>query len=295
MDDVSKIAHGSQDDGTAVANALTTPGKKAGDIAGTLTGIAQQEQQNVAQAQKLDPPGPLRPVNQQLIEALRLRVSGVQGMAAALQKLSGSKSKTTAGDASVLAAQGDRLLASDVVWSDLFQQPARAQELKDGVTGAPPPDSVFVQNRSLMSEASMTPFLQRLQGVTTGGATPSGLHGTNLVSVVALPKAQTLNVGSTNFVTATTNLAFKVTIEDSGDFQEVGIKVTLTIQQNPVITKTMTIQSINPKQQKSVTFTNLGSVHFAQKETVLVDVEPVPGETKTDNNKATYTVYFSLG
>jgi hypothetical protein len=61
VDDVAKIAHSSEGDGTAVANALTTPGKKAADIAATLTGIAQQEQQNVAQAGRLSPPGRLRP------------------------------------------------------------------------------------------------------------------------------------------------------------------------------------------------------------------------------------------
>ena len=292
MDDVAKIAHSSQDDGSAVANALTTPGKKASEIAATLTGIAQQEQQNVAQAGRLDPPGRLRPENQQLIEALRLRISGVQGMAAALAQVSGSKNT---GDASVLAAQGDRLLASDVVWSDLFQAPARAEEKAEGVTGAPPPDSKFVQNRALVTESSMTLLLQRLSGATTTGGKPTGLHGTNLVSVKANPGNQTLSTTTENTVTATTDLAFVVTIQDSGDSQEVGINVTLTIQQSPAIVRTLKIPVINPGQQKSVTFTNLGQVKFAQKEEVNVDVAPVPGEVKTDNNKASYPVIFSLG
>ena len=292
MDDVAKIAHSSQEDGIAVANALTTPGKKASEIAGTLTGIAQQEQQNVAQAGRLDPPGRLRPENQQLIEALRLRISGVQGMAAALSQRSGSKSTA---DASVLAAQGDRLLASVVVWSDLFQAPARAEEKAQGVTGAAPPDSKFVQNRTLVTEASMTLLLQRLSGATSGGGKPTGLHGTNLVSVKANPGDQTLSTTTENTVTATTDLAFTVTIEDSGDAQEVGINVTLTIQQTPAIVRTQKIKVINPGQQKSVTFTNLGQVKFAQKENVNVDVSPVPGETRVDNNKASYPVIFSLG
>lgn len=293
MDDVAKIARSSQDDGTAVANALTTPGKKASEIAGTLTGIAQQEQQNAAQTSRLDPPGRLRPENQQLIEALRLRVSGVQGMAAALGRVTNAKNAT--GVASVLAAQGDRLVASDVVWSDLFQAPARAEEKAQGVTGAPPPDSNFVQNRTLVTESSMTLFLNRLTGTTSSGGKPTGLHGTNLVSTKAEPGGQTLSTTSENFVTANTNLGFTVTIEDSGDSQEVGIKITLTVQQNPAIVKTLTIPVINPGQQKSVTFTNLGDVKFALKEQVNVDVAPVPGETRIDNNKASYPVTFSLG
>jgi CARDB protein len=290
MDDVGKVARSSQQDGVAVANALTG-GSKASTIAATLGGIADLERQNVRQAQRLDPPGPLRPENQQLVEALQLRISGVEGLARTLQQLSATKS---AGEASLLSAQADRLLASDVVYSDLFQAPSAAEMKKQGVTGVVPPDSTFVANRQLFSETSMTYLLQRLRGASTGGK-PTGLHGTNLVSVKAMPGAQTLSTSTENTVTATTDLAFVVTVADSGDAQEVGIKVTLTIQQNPAIVKTLTIPVINPKQEKSVTFTNFGPVKYAQKVQLLVDVAPVPGEVKTDNNKATYSVIFSLG
>jgi hypothetical protein len=59
--------------------------------------------------------------------------------------------------------------------------------------------------------------------------------------------------------------------------------------------KTQTIQQINPKEQKSVFFRNLGQVQFATKTTVKVDVQPVPGEKNTSNNSAQYPVIFSLG
>jgi hypothetical protein len=36
-------------------------------------------------------------------------------------------------------------------------------------------------------------------------------------------------------------------------------------------------------------------VKFATKENVLVDVAPVKGEVKVDNNKGSYPVIFSLG
>jgi len=290
VDNVAKIAHSSQDDGAAVANALTS-GSKADSISSTLRGIADQERQNVAQAERLDPPGPLRPENQQLIESLQLRISGVDGLAGTLQQL---VPKKTTGEAALLTEQSDRLLASDVVWSDLFQAPAAAEMAKQGVRGVAPPQSTFVANRQLFSETSMAYLLQRLRGASTGG-TVTGLHGTGLVSVKVSPGGQTLSTTTENTVTASTNLGFVVTIKDTGDSQEVGVKVTLTIQQNPAIVKTLTIPVINPSQEKSVTFKNLGQVKFAEKEHILVDVAPVPGETHTSNNKATYPVIFSLG
>ncbi len=293
VNDVAKIAHSSQEDGAAVANALTTPGAKASSLAGTLRGIADQERQNVAQAKRLDPPGPLRPENQQLVEALQLRISGVSGIARTLDEL--TKTTKTADAASVLSAQADRLVASDVVWSDLFKVPAADEMSRQGVTGVEPPDSTFVQNRGLFNEASLTSTLQRLQGASTSGGKVTGLHGTNIVSTKWNPGGHTLSTTQENFVTATPDLSFAVTIKNSGDSQEVGIKVTLTVQQNPAIVKTKSIAVINQGQEKTVTFSDLGAVKFARKEQVLVDVKPVQGEVNTSNNKATYQVIFSLG
>jgi hypothetical protein len=292
MDKVSVIAHSSEDDGTAVANALITPGVKTTGLSSTLNGIAEQERQNVKAAQNLDVPGPLRDENQQMVEALQLRVSGVQGLA---DTFSANPTSKGTGEAAVLAAQADRLLASDVVWDDLFAEPARLELKRQGVSGVSVPDSNFVQNRDLTTERSMALLLTRLRGATTGG-TPTGIHGTNIVDVKVLPGGQTLSTTTENTITATTDLAFVVTIADSGDSQEVGIKVTLTIQKpQGAIVKTKTVGLINPGQEKSVTFTDLGQVPFAQKTTVNVDVASVPGEHNTDNNKASYPVIFSLG
>ena len=290
---VGSVAQSSASDGAAVASALTTPGVKVADIEGKLAGIAEQERQTVAVAQRLDPPGPLRPEHGQLIEALQLRVNGVQGLADTFRAT--ATSKATA-DAALLAAQADRLLASDVVWDDLFLEPVKRELKAQGVSGVVVPESHFVTNRDLVTERSMSLVLQRLRGASTSGGTPTGIHGTNIVDTKVLPGGQALSPVSENTVTATTDLAFVVTVADSGDSQEVGIKVTLTIQKaQGAIVKTQTIDLINPGQTKTVTFRNLGQVPFAQKTTVNVDVAPVPAEKNTGNNKGSYPVIFSLG
>jgi hypothetical protein len=289
---VAAIAHSSEEDGSSVANALTTPGAKVSDLATKLSGIAEQERQNVAAAQHLGPPGPLRDENQHLIEALQLRVSGIQGLADTFSQTASSKAS---GDAALLAEQADRLLASDVVWDDLFLAPAKKEMRRQGVTGVAPPESHFVSNHDLVTERSMSLVLARLRGASTGG-TPTGVHGTNIADVKVLPGGSTLSQSSENTVTATTDLAFVIDVQDSGDSQEVGIQVTLTIQKpQGAIVKTQKIDLINPGQTKAVTFSNLGQVPFAQKTTVNVDVAPVPGEKNADNNKASYPVIFSLG
>jgi hypothetical protein len=293
MAKVGSIAQSSASDGAQVATDLTTPGVKVTDLASKLDGVAEQERQNVAAGQRLNPPGQLRPEHEDLIEALQLRVSGVQGLADTFRKTASSKATT---DAALLAAPADRLLASDVIWDDLFRGPATTQMKNDSINGVVAPESHFVTNQDLISERSMTLVLQRLRGASTSGGTPTGIHGTNITETKVLPGGQTLSSANENTVTATTDLQFVVTIADSGDSQEVGIKVTLTIQKaQGAIVRTQTVDLINPGQTKSVTFKDLGQVPFAQRTTVNVDVAPVPGEHNTANNKASYPVIFSLG
>jgi hypothetical protein len=290
---VATIAHSSESDGASVASAMTTSGAKVADLQKSLVGIADQERQTLTAAQKLNPPGPLRPEHENLIEALQLRVSGVQGLADTFGATAASKATT---DAALLATQAERLLASDVMWDDLFRVPTTNEMKAQGVSDVVAPESHFVTNHDLITERSMALVLQRLRGASTSGGTPTGIHGTNITDTKVQPGGQTLSQTNENTVTATTDLSFVVTIADSGDSQEVGIKVTLTIQKpQGAIVRTQTVDLINPGQTKSVTFKDLGQVPFAQKTTVLVDVAPVPGEHNTTNNKASYPVIFSLG
>jgi hypothetical protein len=296
MNRVGTVARSSASDGTAVANALTTPGVKIADLEARLSGIAEQERQNVNAAERLDPPGPLRPENQQLIEALQLRVLGTQGLADALGATAATKSS---GDAATLASQAERLLASDVVWDDLFLSPSKAEMQKRGVSGVVAPESHFVTNPAMVTESSMSLLLQRLRGATTGGR-PTGLHGTNLLSVTAKPSGTQLSpTNPLNQVTASPDLGFDAVVHDGGNSQEVRIKVTLTIQRVPAsgnaIVQTKTIPVIDPGQDYTVHFTkvDVGAL-IAEKAKLTVDIAPVNGESDKTNNSASYQVIFSL-
>lgn len=288
MERIGEIARDSQLVGRQFADALTTPGVKFSDLGQKLPGLVEQQQQDVERAQALTPPGPLLSEQLHALEALEFRVSGLQGLGAAFRQAATSRGGN---DASLLAEQAQRLTTSDVIWDDLFKAPSVAELRNQGIRGVPVPDSNFVQLPDFSSVRAMQDILDRLRGSTAGG-----LHGTGLVVVRALPSNQELSTESDNTVVASQDLGFAVTVQDTGDSQEVRIEVTLTIQQRPSpITKKQTIDVINPGQQKTVTFRNLGAVQFATKTTLKVDVKAVPNETNLDNNSAEYTVIFSLG
>jgi hypothetical protein len=291
---IAVIAGDSQQIGRQLNEALTTPGKKASDLDPALTGLAQQEQQDVDNAQKISPPSALRDEHAAAIQALQFRVSGLKGLADTFRKTASSKNTSATG--LLLSQQAQRLVASDVIWSDLVKAPSVAELNRQGVGGVAVPDSNFVTSSDFGSPSYWVPVVQRLGGASTGGNSSGVLHGTGLVSVAALPSGKALDPNAENTVTATTDLGFAVTVEDTGDAQEVGVVVTLTIQQQPTpIVKTGKIDLINPGEQKKVIFHNLGQVQFATRTTVKVDVKPVPGEKRLDNNSASYKVIFSLG
>jgi hypothetical protein len=66
--------------GRELSELLTTPGLQQADLETQLAGLVQRQQLGVENAAELDPPGPVRPEHESSLEALRFRVSGLQGL-----------------------------------------------------------------------------------------------------------------------------------------------------------------------------------------------------------------------
>jgi hypothetical protein len=298
LQDVRAIAQRSDQIGKLLNQSLSATGIKETDLESKISGLAVQQQQVVAQATQLNPPGPLRVEHAHLIEVLELRASGLSRLADAFRLTATAKDANTSGR--LIANQARLLAASDVNWDFYFREPTRLELAHQGITDiGGVPDSNIFSNPDLASTQAMADVWRRVHGAATGG-TPSGKHGSALVSVTALPDGKRLKPGapaSDNEITASTDLAFQVAVLNSGNFQETNVGVTLTIQKSPKsIVKRMKIDVINTGQTKTVTFTNIDiNGLFGLPTTVKVDVEPVPGETTVSNNTAEYKVIFSLG
>jgi hypothetical protein len=292
--DLGAIGANSAKIGDDLAEILTTPGLKQDELEKQLSGLIEQQQQGVQQAQALDVPGPLRPSTDHAIDALELRVGGMQGMLDTFvaTKDADSANATAAGER--LSAQGQRLEASDVVWQYLFRVPAQATLEDEDLGDIKAPASVFVQNAELYSVRSMTAIWQRIHGASTGG-TPSGVHGTGLEKTVVQPAGTQLSPDSETTVKASTDLAFDVYVKNTGENQEVSIEVTLTIPKGTTpIVKKQTIDLLDIGETATVTFKDFPEVPFGEKTSVQVSVKPVQGEQNTANNSAEYPVIFSL-
>lgn len=300
IQDVRGIAGRSEQIGKELNRTLTATGIKQTDLEAKIRGLAAQEQQEVAQARQLDAPGPLRVENDHMIEALQLRASGLSRLADAFRQTATAPASQASNSGRLIADQARLLVASDVNWDFYFKEPTQrelqSQNIRD-IGGVP--DSDIIPNPDLASTAAMMDIWRRIHGAATGG-TPGGNHGSALVSVTALPDNKRLVPGaaaSDNEITASTDLAFQIVVEDSGDFQEFNVGVTLTIQKSPrPIVMKKKIDVINAGATRTVTFTDIDiNGLFGLPTTLKIDVEPVPGEKTTSNNSAEYKVIFSLG
>jgi hypothetical protein len=291
MADVGSIGQSSAALGDRFATLLTQPGLKQEDLDAKLGGYVQQAEAQVQRAQGLKPPGPLHDANDGAVEALQFRVSGLKGLQKAFQDTANADDATTAGQQ--LAVPSQRLLTSDIVWSDRFQGVAQSVMTQENVQGVQVPPSDFVATDDLVTARTLATIWQRIQGAATGGT--GGQHGSGISYVKALPSGTLLSTGTTTTIKATVQLAFEIGVEDTGDSQEVRIKVTLTIPKTPKpIVKTGVIPIIDPGETKTVKLTVGNLVPFGDTSSVKVDVEPVQGETYTQNNSYEYPVIFSF-
>jgi CARDB len=290
--EIGAIGNASARLGQQVSTLLTTPGLNEEELDAKLGGYAQTAENQMQRAQGLDAPGPMVVPNSGAVESLRYRSNGLRGLRAAFQEATDETDAGIAGE--TLLAQTRRLLASDVIWADSFQEPATTVLEDEGIEGLDVPSSEFITADDLVSQSSLAAIWQRIQGASTGG-TPTGLHGSGIDTVKALPSGQLLSTATETTVLVTEDLRFEVGVENTGESQEVGIKVTLTIPKQPEpITKTATIPILDPGEIKTVVFRVGALVPFGEQTSVKVDVDPVAGETNTTNNTAEYPVIFSL-
>ena len=255
-------------------------------------------QQALNDASAIKPTKQAEAANPALIQALSYRVNGLQCLQQNLPQAYAAKQNVAGGK--LLAPCMQRLLASDVVYADSYQ--ARLNnDLSDAGVDVRAPDSVILPPASVntVTPAGAGLMLQRLKPGSQG----SGLHGMSLDSTVAQSGGKSVTLrpgGEVNQVKASTDLTFVVTATNGGDFQEFDIVVKVTLGEgSTAVTRTATIDQVGPKQKATVSVkgiaTDSSNLDFGQDVKLTVLVTPVPGEQTTTNNKAVYTIAFTLG
>jgi hypothetical protein len=254
-----------------------------------IDGLRQQAEAQAQRAKSLSVPGEMTGAQRNLLLLLDLRTEGVAKVAGLVRTALGGQSKQAS---TLIAGNMENFLASDVLYSQRVA-PLIAQTLNsNGVHEQTTATSNFLPNIGWLEPATV---LSRLTGKssssTANGAVAPGTHGHSVTGVTV--GASTLQPApAVNHVHSGANPTFTVMVENGGSNAETNVKVEVSVTSGGKQLKAShVINKTEPGNAAPVDIPVEG-VALNAASRVSVNVQGVPGETNTENNKQTYDVVF---
>ncbi|MFL5901876.1 MAG: CARDB domain-containing protein [Solirubrobacterales bacterium] len=231
----------------------------------------------------LSAPGDMSDAQNALELVYELRASAMSEIAEQMSTALGDVGAEKA--TGVIVRQMQKLLAGDVVYATVVRPKIDGVLAANGIDGSDVPQSTFLQGGTeWLDEATVSAALGSVSG-STASAT-SGVHGLGLYGTSV--NDTELAAESTTSVSSEGTPEVEVQVQNQGGSTENGVTVSVTVSGGSTVQGT--IESIAAGETASalipLTPAPTGEV------TLEVDVETVPGEQISTNNKASYTVAF---
>ncbi|HZE06459.1 MAG TPA: hypothetical protein VE127_14615 [Solirubrobacteraceae bacterium] len=223
--------------------------------------------------------------NQELVKALQMRADGISNIASDIQPALGTSA--TPGDINQLAAQTARFYASDVLYKD-YAAPAIAKAVNAaGVRFSPLNPGQFLPDVQWVLPSYIAAQLQVSSGAVSTKPAP-GIHGHKLDSVSLA--GTTLTPGGSASVAASPPPSFTLTFTNTGTDTEHDVVCKVTVSGTGVTGQAVVPQTV-PGHQYTCTV-KLSSTPATGSQTVVAQIERVPGEKSVVRNSQTFTITF---
>lgn len=261
-------------------------GKSALEVGQRVDEDRQTAEQQAEQARKLSVPGSMTGAQRNFLLAMNMRVEGLSKIANLVRTALGGQAPQAA---SSIAGAMEIFLASDVVYSQRVAPLITEALASGGVSAQSTQASRFLPNLSWLQTSTVK---AKLTGETpSGGAVTPGTHGHSLKGVSV--GTNTLAAQPTlNHVSGGANPTFTVMVENAGSNPQTNVKVDVSVtSEGKTLTASHLIDKTEPGSTTNVDIPVTG-VALGSASRVSVNIEPVPGETDTENNKGTYLVIF---
>ena len=299
---VNNLANDSAQLGTDLFRQLDqAQNQSPNDLQQSISSIKVSADQQLKQAQNLSTPDEMKAAQQSLLIALEFRRDALGAIAGDIRTALGDQGNAADQAIRAIAGQMRAFDASDVLYKQRV-----VPFIKDALTNAEIGPVTIVESVFLPSIDWLSPEFVATklgQSLNTGGGgtgqsnqpTGPGLHGTGLNGTSY--GNTTLTPGVTNSLTYVAGQAFTVSFTNQGDNDEFNVKATLTISRTSgtPITINKTVQKIAQGEKATVTLPLNRTPPLDTAVTISVNIAPVPGEKKTDNNKSTYPAIFRKG
>ena len=298
--DATALQQESEGQSQSLFDLLRDPGdQSAVDLRNSINGFRNQAEQLVDRAEGTDHPGELNAAHEHLVDTLGFRRDGLGAIASALPTALGDEGRGQA--TRRIAAQMQNFLASDVIYSQRFvpalQDTLQDEELLDDVpipqdlTG---PRTGFLPDIEWLRPDTVADRISRIRGGGGGRAATPGLHGTGLGTITVNPGGTTLTEGQAADLKVSEDLSFEVQIQNQGENEErdVNVKLAITGAGRPIRLEER-LDTIDQGESKTVTIPLTDTPPTGRPVTLRFEIEPVPGEEKTDNNRGQFSAVFT--
>jgi hypothetical protein len=251
--------------------------------------LISEAKSQAARAKGLSVPGGMGGAQSDLLLTLDLRTEGVEKLSEKLRTALGSQSKQASTE---IAGDMESFLASDVVYSQRVA-PLIQQTLSGaGIHEPTPATSNFLPNLGWLEPTTVAARLGgKSPSSTTNGTVAPGTHG-HSISGVSVGATTLQPAPAVSHVKGGANPTFTVKVENGGSNAETNVKVEVTvtsggkqIKGSHVINKTEAGSTVPVDIPVEGITLNVAS-------SVTVYVQPVPGESNTENNRGTFDVVF---
>jgi hypothetical protein len=272
--------------------------ESAQDLQTQISAFKVQADQQLKQAEALSVPDDMKGAQQSFLNTLEWRRDGLAYIAERIRTALGDSGDAADEAIQQIAGQMQVFLASDVAYKTRVAPTIKAVLDENEIGGQQIAQSAFLPDLGWLDSATVARVLgQQLSagaGRNKNEPTGPGLHGTNIDSVAY--GDTTLQPDASNQLTYTTDSSFAVKFTNGGENDEFDVKVTVKVEgSGSPITLTDTIDTIAPQASATANLAFEKPPPTGAAVTITVKVAPVPGETKTDNNEATYQAIFNKG
>lgn len=293
--DVGALVQESDQSSTSLFNVLTKPGKRTRlQLQSDVNSFQADAAQLVDRARGTGHPSEADGAQRYFVESLELRRDGIGQIARQLPAALGDQGREEA--TAQIAVTMRTFLASDVIYDERFVPRLTRAIQKEKLGELSAPRSRFLPDLQWVRPTVVTQRIEAIRGGGGGSTGPvaPGLHGTALVSVTAKPGGNVLSSAGATDITISPRLSFDVALSNGGENEERDVTVAVTISGagRPIV-REQKLPSIKAGEQKTVSIPLAAAPPTGKPVTIKVEVKPVPGEKKVDNNKQSFPAIFT--
>jgi len=276
------------------------------EVATALQQIVSQEQAYYHQAEGWSVPSQMVGAQRWYVETLGLRYEALAGIAAQMQSALGVSSQQ--GPAiTQIAGDMEKLLASDVLYTDRVAPLIIEALANAGLAGSPPP-STFLPDIGWLDPQTVAQRILTYLPTSLGGAKlPSGASvGHRLVSVGYLTPSGSVTMLQTSGINkiayTTAGVTFILKVENSGTVTEHDVGTEIRFFKAGLDTACLKQTSDIHTTQPTVTYTSSIVLtptcsniqpYLNQTLAMTAEVDPLPGEDNKTNNVQSFDVEFT--